>query len=92
MNNVRLIVDRSKNRSEIKDFNQYVQNHIEGLMPLNTAFHIEHLNSQEDYGLQAVDLFCWGIYRKFEFNDDDWFKVYEKKLRYLKEYLPRTGA
>ena len=86
--NVKLVVDRSKNRDEIKDFNQYVQHQIEALLPLNTSFTPEHLNSHENAGLQAVDLFCWGIFRKYEIGDCDWYRTYSSKIRYETEYLP----
>jgi hypothetical protein len=86
--NVRLVVDRSKNREEIWDFNQYVQSQIEALLPLNTDFAIEHLTSKESAGLQAVDLFCWGIFRKREFGDYDWYRVFSSKVSYETEYLP----
>lgn len=85
--NVRLIVDRSKNREEIRDFNQYVRNQIEARLPLNTGFQIEHLTSQESAGLQAVDLFCWGVFRKYELRDYGWYKQYGHKFRYESEYL-----
>jgi hypothetical protein len=32
-------------------------------------------------GLEAVDFICWAIKRKYEDNDDQWFKVIEKLLR-----------
>jgi len=86
--NVRLVVDRSKNIQEIRDFNQYIRNQIEALLPLNTGFAIEHLKSKESAGLQAVDLFCWGIFRKYEFEDCDWYRIYSSRIRYETEYLP----
>ena len=86
--NVRLVVDRSKNIQEIQDFNQYVRNQIEALLPLNTGFAIEHLTSKESAGLQAVDLFCWGIFRKYESGDCDWYRIYSSRIRYETEYLP----
>ena len=85
--NVRLAVDRSKNIREIRNFNQYVRNQIEALLPLNTGFSIEHLTSEESAGLQAVDLFCWGIFRKYEFSDYEWYRIYSSKIRYETEYL-----
>ena len=86
--NVRLVVDRSKNIREIQDFNQYVRNQIEALLPLNTNFAIEHLISKESAGLQAVDMFCWGIFRKYEFGDCNWYRIYSSRIRYETEYLP----
>jgi len=43
-------VDRSKNKKEIKDFNQYLFNQMEALLPLNTTFYVSHLRSQESTG------------------------------------------
>lgn len=85
--NVRLVVDRSKNRNEIKDFNQYLQNQIQALLPLNTGFSVEHLNSQESAELQVVDMFCWGIARKYECNDTEWYDIYRHKIAFETEYL-----
>jgi len=85
--NVRLIVDRSKNRDEISDFNQYVENHLQATLPLNTGLTIEHLTSHERAGLQAVDLFCWGIARKYERGDLVWYNLFKHMVRYEDEYL-----
>lgn len=85
--NVELIVDRCKNKEEVKDFNQYLINQLEALLPLNTDLNILHLTSQESTGLQAVDLFSWGIFRKYENNDIEWYKVYGDKVRFVTEYL-----
>jgi hypothetical protein len=85
--NVHLIVDKSKNRAEIRDFNQYLQNYIEGQLPLNTGLTIEHLGSHEDPGLQAVDLFCWGIARKYNLQDTQWYDQFAEKIRFEDEYL-----
>lgn len=86
--NVRLVVDKSKNREEIRDFNQYMENHLQALLPLNTGFDVDHLASEENAGLQAVDLFCWGIFRKWEFHDCKWYRTYKSKIKYEREYLP----
>lgn len=56
---VSLIVDRCKNKEEIKDFNTYMANQLEALLPLNARLAIDHLSSDENAGLQAVDMFCW---------------------------------
>ncbi len=85
--NVRLIIDRSKTGDEISDFNQYVENHLQAILPLNTGLTIEHLVSQERAGLQAVDLFCWGVSRKYEHCDLVWYNLFKHMLRYEDEYL-----
>jgi hypothetical protein len=85
--NVELIVDRCKNKEEVRDFNQYLINQLEALLPLNTDLNILHLTSQESTGLQAVDLFSWGKFRKYENNDIEWYKVYRDRVRFETEYL-----
>jgi hypothetical protein len=85
--NVDLVVDRCKNKEEVRDFNLYLVNQLEALLPLNTDLNISHLTSQESAGLQAVDLFCWGIFRKYENNDYEWYNVYQDKVSFETEYL-----
>ncbi len=85
--NVEMVVDRSKNRKETRDFNQYLFNQVEALLPLNTAFDISHLSSVESTPLQAVDLFCWGIFRKYERDDRAWYDVFQDRIRFETEYL-----
>ena len=85
--NVELVVDRCKNREDARDFNQYLINQLEALLPLNTNLNILHLTSQESTGLQAVDLFSWGIFRKYENLDTEWYKVYSGMMRFETEYL-----
>jgi len=85
--NVEMVVDRSKNKKESKDFNQYLFNQVEALLPLNTAFDIFHLSSMESAELQAADLFCWGIFRKYERDDEKWYDIFKDKISYETEYL-----
>lgn len=85
--NVELVVDRCKSIEEIWDFNNYIVNQLQARLPLKTSFDISHLTSLERPELQAVDLFCWGVFRKYELRDDQWYVVFSKKLRYETEYL-----
>ena len=84
---VTLVMDRCKNKEEIKDFNGYVANQLESLLPLNVPLNIYHESSQENAGLQAVDLFCWGIYRKYETLDLEWYQLYQGNIVFETEYL-----
>ncbi|MBL4648057.1 MAG: DUF3800 domain-containing protein [Gammaproteobacteria bacterium] len=49
-------------------------------MPLAANLNIEHERSHETYGIQAVDLFCWGIYRKYECNDLVWYNLFKDRI------------
>lgn len=87
-----LVLDRCKNTAEIRDFNQYVENQLEALSPLSTRLYITHEASHENPGLQAVDMFCWGIARKNDRGDDGWYRIYRDKIRFETIYLPDLQA
>ena len=84
---VRMVVDKCKNKEEIEDFNQYLANQLEGRLPLNIPLVLSHEDSKTNSGLQAVDLFCWGIFRKYERQDSEWYAHYKDKIVFETEYL-----
>jgi len=84
---IELIVDKSKNSEEIRDFNAYLANQLEAYLPLNIFLRIRHLSSNASFELQAVDLFCWGVFRKYELNDLEWYDTFKTKIAYETEYL-----
>lgn len=84
-----LIVDKSKARSEIEEFNAYIMRELKSRIDPKVPVDIFHHSSHENLGLQAVDMFCWGIFRKYEKRDSRWFSVFwQEKGRYDSLYLP----
>ena len=43
---------------------------------------IKHQDSQQYYGLQTVGLFSWGIFRKYEKKDSEWFEIFSGKVAF----------
>jgi len=84
---VHLVLDRCKNKEEIQDFNGYIANHLQGILPLETPLYISHESSQNNPCLQAVDVFCWGIARQRSHKDDSWFKEFSGAVRCNETYL-----
>jgi len=84
---VTMVVDKCKSKDEIEDFNQYLVNQLEARLPLNIPLIISHEDSKANTGLQAVDSFCWGIYRKYEHRDLEWYRVFANKIAFETEYL-----
>jgi hypothetical protein len=84
---VTLVLDKSKNKNEISDFNNYIANQLDALLPLNVPLNIYHERSHENPGLQAIDLFCWGIFRKYEMCDYERYREFVKMIAYESEYL-----
>jgi len=84
-----LIVDKSKARPETEEFNLYISRELKGRIDPKVPVDIFHYLSHENLGLQAADMFCWGVFRKYEKRDEKWFNVFWKeKGRYDSLYLP----
>jgi hypothetical protein len=70
-----------KGAKKREEFNTYLFNHLESLLPLNVSLYINHDRSHLNKGIQAVDLFCWGIFRKYEYKDLDWYNVFADRIK-----------
>jgi len=84
---VHLIVDRSKGKKGITDFDQYVLSQLQGRLDPRAKLNIRHSESHVDLGLSAADMFCWGIFRRRERGDSEWHEHYEKKILLDEQYL-----
>ncbi len=80
---VQLVLDKSKGKLGIDEFNSYIESHLKGRIDPRVPLSIKHLDSQAEKVLQAVDLFCWGIFRKYERNDTEWFDVFQEKVKLI---------
>lgn len=85
---IEVIIDKSKSKKEITEFNEYIVRHIKGRIDPRVPLDIYHWTSHENLGLQAVDTFSWGIFRKYERKDYEWFNIFKGKVRYDTTYLP----
>lgn len=77
---VELILDKSMPKPEIFEFNTYISYQLQGRLSPKTFLYIAHRLSHENYGLQAVDIFCWGIFQQHERNRGDWYDVFQEKI------------
>jgi hypothetical protein len=83
---VDLIVDKSKGKRGIAEFNKYIIAQLSGRLDPKCRLNIFHRSSSEDMGLSAADLFCWGIARSYEMADQEWLAVYREKVLLNKRY------
>lgn len=84
---VEIIVDKSKTKKNIQEFNQYIIRQIKSKFDPKVPLDIYHYDSKEALGLQAVDMFCWGIFRKYERKDYEWYNIFKEKITYDEQYL-----
>lgn len=85
---IEVIIDKSKSKNEIIEFNDYIIRHIKGRIDPRVPLDIYHRKSHENLGLQAVDTFSWGVFRKYEKKDTIWFNIFRDKVKYDSVYLP----
>lgn len=83
-----LTLDRSKAKAEQADFNQYLTRQLQAFLPLHVPLHIYHAPSEESAGVQVADLFCWGIFRRYERLDLEWYRLFQSKIQFETVYLP----
>jgi hypothetical protein len=84
---VELIVDKSKRKPEIIEFNEYVKSNLKARLDPKVHIAIHHRDSCADLCINAVDLFCWGIFRRYERNDTEWYDIYSDKISFEDKYL-----
>ena len=86
---IELIIDKRKGKKQIIDFNEYIKRNLEAKIHPNTPLYIYHRDSSQSQGLQACDVFCWGIHKEIEDRDSEWLSVFKKKVRFNDVYLKR---
>lgn len=84
---VNFIIDKSKSKPEVLDFNNYIKNALEGRIKPAVPLDINHFNSCENYGLQAVDMFSHGIFERDERRKWDWYNIFRDKVAFCTVYL-----
>lgn len=84
-----LTVDRSMGGQARREFNEYLFEQSEVRIPPHVPFSIYHDYSHENKPLQAVDLFAWGIFQKYEAGDTQWYDVFREKIIYEQVYPPK---
>ena len=82
-----MIIDKSMAKPEIAEFNFYIRRELESRLAPSISLDIYHWLSHENYGLQAVDLFCWGVFQKYEHKNIEWYEVFAKKVRLDDQFL-----
>ncbi len=77
IDNLQLVLDRCKNGRNV---DAYLSANLSLCLDVETKLYVEHVDSQEHKGVQAVDLFCHGIARKYELGDYDWYDEFMENI------------
>lgn len=77
---VDVVIDRSKSKSEIAEFNKIVTTAIKRRLPAKAVLTMRHAYSHEEAGIQAIDLFCIGAWREHERSDSEWYTEFQHRV------------
>jgi hypothetical protein len=77
---IQLIVDKSKGRAAMREFDTYVIRQLQGRINPKSPLFINHEESHTEPAIQAVDLFAWGIFRRYEREDSEWYDLFKGKV------------
>jgi len=80
---VSLVIDKSKARPAILQFNKYVTNILKDKIKPAIPLKIDHSVSHNAPGLQAIDLFCHGIFENYERGRKEWYGTFSCKIKSL---------
>jgi hypothetical protein len=83
---VTFVLDKRMGGTAMREFNELLRLQIEAQIPPQVPLFIDHHNSNQTKPLQAVDLFSWGFFRKYEENDTKWYDVFREKVKYERVY------
>lgn len=86
MSRALFVLDQRMGGAAVQEFNKLLRLQIESQLPPQVALFIDHRNSNAMRPLQAVDLFSWGIYRKYEAGDTEWYDVFREKIKFERIY------
>ena len=73
--------DKSKKNKEISQFNEIVKKRLTKRFLSSPQIYFHHHCSQEVFGLQAADLFSWGLFQKYEKENLSWYSYFKSNIR-----------
>ena len=88
-NFVNLNIDKCKTGKRVNDFDKYIRSNLELSLPIASKIDIAHKLSQNNTGIQSVDIFCYGLFRKHEYSDTDWYDNFKDKIKFEHIFVPK---
>lgn len=79
---VLFFLDRSLSHKARAILNKALRYDLSTKLSPNIVVDIQHIDSQAHPGIQATDLFCWGIFRAYETGEDDWKKCFKPLIAF----------
>lgn len=72
-----IVIDKSKNSYAVDLLNAKI---FQSFRDKNVELLVRHERSYHEPGLQAVDLFCWGIAKHYEHANSEWYEIFCERI------------
>ena len=82
VNRLTIVLDKSKNKEQIKDCNDYLIRNIESKVSLDIEIDILHEDSTVIKQLQLADIFCYWFFEKYNKKNTDWLNEFKDKVKF----------
>jgi hypothetical protein len=86
---INLYLDKHKSRKEEKIFNQYIETHLATRLSSRAKLNCYHLDSTSSKGIQAIDMFLWGIFEKYNFDKTEWYDLFKQRIQFERIFLEK---
>ena len=81
-NRITIVLDKSKNKEQIKDCNDYLIRNIENRISLEVDIDILHEDSIIIKQLQLADVFCYWFFEKYNKKNTSWLEIFKNRVKY----------
>ena len=81
-----MVIDKSKTKPEIMEFNSYIFRQLEEGLILKYLLTLITFHRKRR-SFTGNRLICLGIFRKYERKDQIWYDVFKNKVLYDEQYL-----
>ena len=88
MSVIYLSADKRKGKTGMREFNDFIRAQLEARIDPQIPLNIYHDDSQATPGLQACDMFCWGVTQKYEGRGSEWYAIFKEKIAAENVYAP----
>jgi len=88
-NRLTIVLDKSKNKEQIKDCNDYLIRNIESKVSLDIEIDILHEDSTVIKQLQLADIFCYWFFEKYNKNNTEWLDEFRDKVKFDNLYYDK---
>jgi len=77
---LRIDIDRRFSRREFEELKAYVMGFLAGRYGAPVRVELRQMTSEQSKGVQAADVFSWGVFQKYAYGEEERFRLFSERL------------